>query len=188
MVEYLFKNRKEWREWLTEHHEQQKEIWLIYYKKHVNMTSIKYEEAVEEALCFGWIDSIVRRIDDERYMQKYTPRKDRSNWSASNKKRVSRLMEQGRMTRAGISKVDIAKRNGSWERLDRVERLVSMPDDLLDALSQNSKARKNFERFAPSSKKQYLWWLESAKREATRKKRIQEIVRRSEENIKPGIR
>ena len=186
MEKHLFTNREQWRQWLKEHHESESEVWLIYYKKHTGKQSILYKEAVKEALCFGWIDSKVRRIDDEKYMQRYTPRKNDSNWSKSNKKRVKDLIAAGLMTQAGLEKIEIAKLNGSWNRLDEIETDIVVPDDLIAALAENPIAVEIFESFAPSHKKQYLWWLKSAKRAETREKRIREIVSRSAENIKPG--
>ena len=183
---YLFKDRKEWREWLEGHHDSSTEVWLVYYKKHIKKNSIQYEEAVEEALCFGWIDSKVKRIDEEKYIQRYTPRKEDSNWSQSNKKRVAKLIAQGLMTLSGLEKIEVAKRNGSWYRLDDIDIEIVVPEDLQSALVENPSAKENFENYAPSHKKQYLWWLKSAKKDETRQKRIREIIKRAEENIKPG--
>ena len=148
---------------------------------------MQYAEAVEEALCFGWIDSKLRRIDDEKHMQRYTPRRSGSNWSKSNKDRVKRLIEEGRMTEAGMAKVAAAERDGSWDRLNVVEVEMAVPDDLGVALEQEPKARKNFEAFTESQKKQYLWWLASAKRSETRRARIEQIVERAARNEKPGM-
>lgn len=187
MDSYLFKDRDEWRAWLEEHHNSASEAWLIYYKKHINKKSIGYDEAVEEALCFGWIDSKVKRIDEEKYMQRYTPRKEDSNWSESNKQRVKKLIKMGLMTEAGLAKIETAKRNGSWSRLDDIEKHIVVPEDLQAVLAENLAAKENFEKFPPSHKKQYLWWLKSARRAETREKRIVEIVKRAEENIKPGL-
>ena len=187
MKKHLFKNRDEWRAWLEEQHQTESEVWLIYYKKHTGKQSIRYEDAVEEAVCFGWIDSKVKRIDEEKYMQRYTPRKELSNWSESNKKRVRKLIANGLMTQAGLEVVEIAKRNGSWNRLDDIDKELVVPGDLEAALAQNPKAEENFTGFAISHKKQYLWWLKSAKRAETRERRIREIVKRAEENIKPGL-
>lgn len=184
--EILFRNRNEWRKWLRDNHSTESEIWLVYYKAHIQKEAIRYEEAVEEALCFGWIDSQVRRIDDEKYMQRYTPRRDDSNWSASNKARVKKLIQQGLMTQAGLEKIEIARRNNAWDRLTEIEEEIHIPDDLEAAFSVNPTAKENYNNLAPSHKKQYLWWLKSAKRAATRKKRIREIVARMEANIKPG--
>ncbi len=187
MKKKLFRNRNEWRKWLDRHHTSENDIWLVYYKKHCNKQSISYEEAVEEALCYGWIDSKVKRIDDEKYMQKYTPRLEKSNWSKSNKKRVERLVQNGRMTNAGISVIEKAKKNGSWDRLNDIDAEPEIPGDLANALDKNTRAKHNFENFAPSHQKQYLWWLKSAKKTETRKKRLLEIVKRCNKGIKPGM-
>jgi uncharacterized protein YdeI (YjbR/CyaY-like superfamily) len=106
---------EEWRAWLQANHGVEKEVWLMIYKKHAATPSVTFEEATEEALCFGWIDSIMKRIDDEKYVLRYTPRRTGSNWSESNKKRVAKLIEQRRMTEAGLAKIDEAKRNGKWD-------------------------------------------------------------------------
>lgn len=180
------KDRKTWRAWLSKNHARQKEIWLVFYKKHTGKPTIAYEDAVQEALCFGWIDSTVRKIDEERYMQLFTPRKTGSNWSDLNKRRVKKLIEQGLMTEAGLIKIEEAKKDGSWRNLDAVEKL-KVPPDLLKALSSNSKAQKNFEGLSPSRKKQFLWWIESAKTEVTRAKRIAETVKLLIENRRPGM-
>lgn len=187
MNERLFKNRAEWREWLEKHHDKESEIWLVYYKKHCSKESIQYGEAVEEALCYGWIDSKVKRIDGERYMQKYTPRQDKSNWSQSNKRRVERLIKKGRITPAGIAVVEIAKKNGSWNRLDDIEMELVIPDDLTEAFAENDIAKKFFDGLASSYRKQYLWWLKSSKKQATRQKRLLAIVERCERGVKPGM-
>ena len=164
----------------------QKAIWLVFYKKHTGKPTISYEDAVQEALCFGWIDSTVRRLDEERYIQLFTPRKTGSNWSALNKRRVKLLLKQGLLTEAGLQKIEEAKKDGSWKKLDAVEKLRVQPD-LRHALSANSKAKKNFAGLSSSRKKQFLWWIESAKREATRAKRIEETVLRVAEGKTPGM-
>lgn len=186
MKQRLFKNRVEWREWLKKHHGSEKELWLIYYKKHFGKESIQYEEAVEEALCFGWIDSKVRRFDSERYLQRYTPRKRKSNWSKSNKKRVEKLIENGQMTKAGLSVIETAKQDGSWERIDDIEANAVIPDDLAEAFAESPIAMKFFHGLAPSHQKQYLWWLKSAKKLETRQKRLLSIIGRCERGVKPG--
>lgn len=180
-------NRKEWRRWLSENYQKATEVWLVFPRKWTGIPAIPYNDAVEEALCFGWIDSKVKRLDEERYIQWYSPRKDDSNWSESNKKRVEKLIDLGLMTPAGQQKIEIAKRNGSWDRLDDIDRDPKIPRDLATALAKNPAAKENFEQFAPSYRKQYLWWLKSARQPETRTKRIIEIVERAEKNIKPGI-
>lgn len=181
MPKKLFKNRKEWRSWLMKNHDKETEIWLVFYKLKVKKESIKYNEAVEEAICFGWIDSVVRRIDDEKHMQKYTPRKTNSIWSASNKARVAKLTAEGLMTEFGLRAVEVAKQNGSWSKLDSIDRL-EIPKVLEDALSENKIAYKKFKELAPSRKKQFLWWIESAKRDDTKERRVKETIRLLIEN------
>ena len=186
MKKRLFKEREAWRAWLAKNHATETELWLVYYKQKSKKSSVGQAEAVEEALCYGWIDSIVKRIDDERYMQKFTPRKEKSNWSPTNKKRVARLKRQGEMTAAGLAKIDAAKKNGSWTRLDKIE-AVEMPPELDKALGRNKRARAKFDQLPPSHKKQYLWWILSAKREETKKRRIREAVKRLVAGRKPGM-
>jgi len=186
MLKKLFKDRKEWRAWLEKNYANEKEIWLVFYKVKTKKESIKYAEAVEEALCFGWIDSTVKRIDDEKHMQKYTPRNAKSNWSATNKARVKKLKKEGLMTEYGLAAVEIAKQNGSWNRLDSIDIHMETPKILTDALEINDIARKKYEILAPSRKKQFLWWIESAKREETKEKRIKETIRLLIENKRPG--
>jgi uncharacterized protein YdeI (YjbR/CyaY-like superfamily) len=181
------KNRNEWRDWLIINHDIETEIWLIYYKKHSDKPRIPYDDAVEEALCFGWIDSLVKTIDDEKYMQKYTPRKKNSIWSDLNTKRAQKMIKEGRMTDAGLALIEIAKKNGKWDAAYSSKKMFEMPGDLKSALKQNKKAWENFNNFAPSYKNNYIGWVVSAKRDETREKRISEVVKRSEANQKPGM-
>jgi uncharacterized protein YdeI (YjbR/CyaY-like superfamily) len=176
-------DRQAFRKWLTEHHTTSKGVWLVYYKKGSGTPSISYPEAVKEALCFGWIDSKVNTLDDERYMQIFTPRKAKSVWSAQNKKYLAELLEQDLMTEAGLNIIAIAKQNGMWESLDKVE-AFEIPEDLAKALNANTIAKAYFESFSPSSRKVILQWIANAKRVETRQKRIEETVRLAEQNIK----
>jgi uncharacterized protein YdeI (YjbR/CyaY-like superfamily) len=176
-------DRAAWRVWLAEHHAASPGIWLIYYKKESGKPRVAYDDAVEEALCFGWVDSRPNAIDDERYMQLFTPRKGKSPWSKLNKERVARLIEQGLMTPAGMAKIEAAQADGSWSAYDGIEELT-VPDDLAAALAANPDAQRHFEAFSASSKKNILWWIESAKRPDTRVKRIEETVRLAAENLK----
>jgi uncharacterized protein YdeI (YjbR/CyaY-like superfamily) len=177
------KDRVTFRKWLEKNHTSAPGIWLVYYKKNSGKPSISYPEAVKEALCFGWIDSKVNAIDEERYMQVFTPRKAKSVWSALNKKYIAELLEQNLMMPAGLKCIDIAKQNGQWASLDKVEAL-EMPDDLVKLLRKGKPARENFEKFPPSSKKNILQWIASAKREETRRKRVEETVTLAAQNIK----
>lgn len=174
----LFKTRAAWRAWLERNHAASKGIWLAYYKKNSSKSSVRYEEALEEALCFGWIDSTVNRLDEERYMQKWTPRNEKSIWSAANKARVKKLIAEGRMAPPGLAKIAAAKRNGSWTKLDRIDLREEVPQDLLDALALHPSAEIKFSRLPPSQRKLYSWWIESAKRPETRTRRISETLNR----------
>jgi uncharacterized protein YdeI (YjbR/CyaY-like superfamily) len=180
--------RDEWRAWLERHHDAEKEVWLVYYKRHTGKPRIPYDDAVEEALCYGWIDSTVKRIDDEKYMQKYTPRKNESVWSELNKIRAERMIRRGRMTEAGLAKIREAKRNGQWGRAGPREYPTEIPHDLKRALGANKKARQNFQNFAPSYRRQFIGWIMSASRDETRRKRIKETVRLAANNEKLGMR
>ncbi len=187
-METLFcKTRDEWRECLEKNHLSEKEIWLIYYKKHTKKPTVTYNEAVEEALCFGWIDSTVRRIDEETYMQKYTPRKAKSLWSLVNKNRVIKLIEKKKMTKAGLELVEIAKKNGQWEKAYTSKDKLEIPEDLLSALKTNTIAFKNFNNFSPSNQQNYIGWVLSAKRRETIEKRITAVIDRCTKNLKPGM-
>ncbi len=168
-------DRASWRRWLKENHEGSPGVWLVYFKKASGKPSVSYDEAVEEALCFGWIDSLVNSLDEERYMQVYTPRKRGSVWSKPNKERVARVVAAGLMTEAGLAKIEAAKADGSWSLLDPVDALLE-PEDLKAALDSNPDARAAFDGFAESVKKQALYWVYSAKREKTRSARIEEVV------------
>ena len=168
--------RAAWRLWLAEHHEQRDAIWLVFHKQTSDGTSPSYEEAVEEALCFGWIDSTVNRLDERRSLQLFAPRKPRSTWSKSNKERVARLESEGLLAPAGIAAIAVAKANGSWTALDAAERLEE-PPELAAALDADAAARENWNGFSPSSRKAILWWVTSAKRPETRAKRIEQTAR-----------
>ncbi len=182
-----FKSRDDWRMWLAENHATAQEIWLIFYKKHTREPGLSYEEAVEEALCFGWIDGILKRIDDRKHTIRFSPRRKNSIWSQQNKKRVRKLIEEGRMTEAGLAKVREAKANGQWDKAALRENATQVPPELTAALAQNKKARQNFATLAPSYRKQFIYWVASAKREETRQKRIAETVRRLATGKRPGM-
>lgn len=183
------KNRKAWRKWLENEHLSSTGIWLVYYKKHTGLRGLSYDEAVEEALCFGWIDSLPGKLDDDRSMLKFTPRKPRSVWSALNKKRVDQLISQGLMTAAGLASIELAKKNGSWESLtasDEAAALNQVPPDLAKLFARNKQAGEHFKAFSQSVRKQFLSWIFSAKRPETRKQRLAQTVKMSAANVKPG--
>lgn len=177
------KTRTEWRAWLEEHQTSKEGIWLISYKKGTGKPRIDYDEAVEEALCFGWIDSKANKLDEERSLLWFAPRQPRSGWSKLNKQRVERLMEQGLMMPAGLAKVEAAKQDGSWNALDAIEAL-EVPPDLEQALTTYQAAKQNFAAFPKSVKRGILEWIASAKKPETRAKRIQETAQLAAENIR----
>ena len=170
-----FPDRASWRAWLEENHEDRDSIWLIFHKKNSATTSIDYESAVLEAVCFGWVDSKVHRIDDERYRQYFSKRKPTGIWNGVNKGRVAALTKDGLMRPAGLAAIAVAKENGSWEFLDDIEALV-VPDDLAKAFRSEKGAATNYEEFSNSKKQALLYWIKSAKREATRADRIAKVA------------
>ncbi|BAC87977.1 YdeI/OmpD-associated family protein [Gloeobacter violaceus] len=182
----LVTSRAEWRGWLTDNHTRTKSIWLVTYKKRSGMPHVPYDVVVEEALCFGWIDSRPGKLDERRSMLLLSPRRSGSPWSKINKARVERLIEQGLMTAVGMQKIEQAQADSSWSVLDGVESLV-IPSDLAAALAENSQAAVYFAAFSPSSKKGILQWIQSAKREETRRKRIAETIELAANNIKANF-
>ncbi|MFC1935792.1 YdeI family protein [Chloroflexota bacterium] len=176
-----FTSRDEWRAWLEQHHATEKEAWLVHYKKHTGKPGIPYEDAVEEALCFGWIDGLLRSIDVEKYALRYSPRRRNAVWSESNKKRAERMIALGQMTQVGLAKIRQAKGNGEWHNTTLREMLV-IPPDLKKTLAANQAAEWGFQELSPSRRRQFIWWVTSAKRKETRKRRIDEIIRLIENN------
>ncbi|MCF0074953.1 YdeI/OmpD-associated family protein [Dyadobacter sp. CY261] len=179
-------NRQEWREWLEENHSRESAVWLIYHKKSSQLSTITWSEAVDEALCFGWIDSLAKPLDVDRYMQFFSKRKPGGGWSKINKAKIRKLTEEGKMSQAGLDAIAIAKRNGSWTLLDDVEELIA-PDDLLNELAKNAVALSFFQKLSKSDKRNLLQWVAFAKRDNTRRKRIEEIVEFTGQNLKPKI-
>jgi len=173
-------DRGEWRAWLERNAGTAPSVWLAIGKKGNTVTTLSYEQAVEEALCFGWIDSTVRKLDEHRFRQLYSRRKPNSTWSRINKERVARLEAEGKMAPAGLAAIEVAKANGSWSALDHVEEMI-VPDDLARALASNPRARENFESFSPSARKAFLYWISNVKSPAKRAERIAETARRASE-------
>jgi uncharacterized protein YdeI (YjbR/CyaY-like superfamily) len=180
-------NRDEWRAWLAKHHASETEIWLIYYKKQSGQPRIPYNDAVEEALCFGWIDSLVKRIDDEQFAQKFTPRRDCTRWSALNKRRVRKLIKEGRMTKVGLAKIDLSVLAEKPEPKPKNSEL-RLPRFVKQALVANSKAWKYFQSLAPSYRRNFIGWIMHAKKEETRQRRLREVVSLLEQNKKLGLK
>ena len=169
------KSRKAWRAWLEKHHATSAGTWLVYAKKHSGLPSLTYKDAVEEALCFGWIDSKIHPLDDDFYMQVFTPRKPKSGWSALNKARVKQLLAAGLMTAAGLAVVEAAKASGAWNANDHAEKLI-VPPDLERAINANAEASRNWASYTDSRRKGVLYRLAGAKRPETRAKYLQQIV------------
>jgi uncharacterized protein YdeI (YjbR/CyaY-like superfamily) len=182
------KNRDEWRIWLEKYHAVKKEIWLIYYKKHTGKPRIPYDAAVEEALCFGWIDSTVKSVDDEIYVQKFTPRNKKSQWSETNLKRLRKMLDAGKMTKAGLDKAEevLTKDNNIKENTIKLEEFT-MPPEFEEELKNNQKAFEFFLNLAPSYKKMYIQWVARAKRKETMEKRIETSISRLEQGKKLGL-
>jgi uncharacterized protein YdeI (YjbR/CyaY-like superfamily) len=176
-------SRQEWRDWLAANHNKLNGIWLVYYKKQTKKPIVTYDEAVEEALCFGWIDSIPRKVDDERSKLLYTPRKPKSVWSKPNKERVARLIENGLMTAIGLQKIEQAQLDGSWDALNASDNL-EIQEDLLQAFEANNVAYKNFDKFTNGVKKVILSWIYGAKMADTREKRIAKTISMAERNLR----
>ena len=178
------RDRAEWRAWLEQHYATSSSIWLIAFKQSSGKQNLSYEEAVQEALCFGWIDSRRDTLDAERNVQLFTPRKPGSPWSRVNKRRIEQLIAEGRMTPAGMAKIEAAKEDGTWSSFDAVEDLI-VPGDLAAALVASPAAHAAFHAFSPSVRKQLLWWVVSAKRQDTRARRIDQLVAEAAENNNP---
>jgi uncharacterized protein YdeI (YjbR/CyaY-like superfamily) len=192
MTEGLYvSNRDAWRAWLTENHDAKKEVWLIYYRKHTGKPSISYEDSVEEALCFGWVDSIIKKLEDEKFARKFTPRKSRSRWSEANRKRVEKMIREKKMTEAGLIRIKEAKATGEWFNSNagaRHRKELVVPSYLQYALAANKKALDNFNKLAESYKRNFVLWIDNAKMKETRKKRITEAMRLLEQNQKLGMK
>jgi uncharacterized protein YdeI (YjbR/CyaY-like superfamily) len=176
-------SRTTWRTWLADNHSRSDGIWLVTFKKHCGDKYLAYDDIVEEALCFGWIDSLPRRLDQDRTMLWLAPRKPGSGWSKRNKERVERMIAAGLMTPAGLAKVEAAKQDGSWSALDAIEALET-PPDLEAALARYDSARQHFDTFPRSVKRGILEWIANAKKPETRAKRIEETARLAADNIR----
>lgn len=179
---FYAESRAAWRQWLIENHETAQMVWLVQYKQSAKMPTLSWSDAVDEALCFGWIDSTRKTIDHQRFAQFFTRRKPRSNWSKINKEKIERLTAEGLMYPAGLAVIEIAKQNGQWTLIDHVEEMV-MPDDFATAL-QEAGGREFFDAQSYSLRKQMFYWIAAAKRPETRAKRIAEIARDAGEGRK----
>lgn len=180
---FYAKDQAAWRNWLAANHATTKSVWLIIYKKESGTPSVYYSEAVDEALCFGWIDSKPNKRDDESFFQFFSKRNPKSNWSRVNKEKIDRLIAEGRMAPAGLAMVEHARQTGTWTALDDVENLI-IPEDMKAAFNANPTAWQYFDDFPRSVKRGILEWIFNAKRPETRARRIQETVEKAEQNIR----
>ncbi len=165
------RTRRQWRNWLQQNHTSESEVWLVFYKRHTNAASIVYRDALDEALCFGWVDSLVKRLDDDRYARKFTPRKADSRWSTINRRRYAELKAAGRLAPAGVKRSP-TERNGDASRPS----IDVLPPYLEQELKRNARAREFFEKLAPSCRRNYIAWVDSAKRDDTKRKRLREMI------------
>jgi uncharacterized protein YdeI (YjbR/CyaY-like superfamily) len=182
-----FQSRAQWRAWLAENHHVEREAWLVIHKKHASTVGLTYVEALEEALCFGWIDGILKRIDDEKHLIRFSPRRKNCIWSEQNKKRVRQLIREGRMTEASLARVQEAKANGQWDKAAQRENTTLVPAELTAALAKNEQARRHFDGLAPSYRRQFIHWVSSAKRQETHAKRIQTALALLAQNKRLGL-
>lgn len=178
------KNQGEWRRWLKKHHQAETAVWLIYYKKTSPNHNLTWSEAVDEALCFGWIDSVKKTLDEERFIQFFSKRKPSSGWSKINKAKIEQLVKDDKMTPAGFACIEKAKQNGSWFLLDTVEAMI-IPKDLLQAFKVYPGAKTYFTGLKKAEQKIMLHWVATAKRPETRAKRIDEIASLAAQQLKP---
>jgi uncharacterized protein YdeI (YjbR/CyaY-like superfamily) len=174
-------SREEWRQWLDEHHATEQSVWLILYHKSSAVPSVYYPEAVDEALCYGWIDSKPNKRDEQSYYTFFSKRKPQSNWSRINKEKVARLLQEKRMMPAGLAMIELAKQTGTWTALDCLDQV---PADLQRALDANPTALQHWNAFPPSARRGILEWILNAKRPVTRQKRIDETVTKASQNIR----
>lgn len=182
--EYCPYNKQEWREWLELNHKKEKAVWLIFHKKSSPQYNLSWSESVDEALCFGWIDSVKKTIDSEKYKQYFSKRKTNSVWSKVNKDKVDFLATENLMQKAGYKTIEIAKKNGSWSILDSVEALV-IPEDLKKKFNERAGSLEYYESLSKSAKKILLAWIALAKRPETRQKRIIEVAENASKGLKP---
>ncbi len=182
-------DRTAWRAWLAEHHNRETEIWLVFHKKSAGIPSIAYGDALDEALCYGWVDSLIKTLDEHRYARKFTPRKDNSTWSLVNKQRAEALIRDGLMTEHGLRKIEAAKRTGKWDTpTQRPQLQLGMPTEFAEALHAHPQAEATFNALPPSQQKPYLTWILTARRPETRAKRIAESIQQLSEGKALGLR
>jgi len=183
----LFRHRQDWRAWLEQNHDRAGEAWVFIFKKQSRQPGLTYDEAIEEALCYGWIDGRMKSRDADKFILRFSPRKPGSLWSKNNKDKADRLIAAGKMTAAGMERIEEARKNGLWEAAYSLKQKEDIPPDLADALQQNQQALVNFQRFANTYRNMYIAWVTRAGTPATRRKRIAEVVQRASEGKKPWV-
>lgn len=189
MKTFEAKDRGAWRAWLAAHHDRESEVWLVYYKKDSGVPSISYEESVEEAIAYGWVDSLIKKIDEHKYARKFTPRKPESVWSVSNVKRAEKVIAAGRMTGHGMALIEAAMASGAWQNPKSPPKpRAVMPAELEQALAANPKAKAAFDEMPPSHKKEYMLWVGTAKREDTRHRRAAQAIAMLEQGKQLGLK
>jgi uncharacterized protein YdeI (YjbR/CyaY-like superfamily) len=174
MLTFSPKTLKQWHQWLSKHHDSESEVWLVFHKQHTGVPSIAYKDALDEALCFGWVDSLVKRLDDERYARKFTPRRADSRWSAINRKRYAELKASGRLQPAGVARAPTD--HGYDQPPARFTMPAEIPAWIQTALKKHPAAMLHFDALAPSHKRRYIGWIESAKRDETKARRLNEAI------------
>ncbi|MBT8069218.1 MAG: YdeI/OmpD-associated family protein [Gammaproteobacteria bacterium] len=187
-LQFCASSREEWRAWLQQNHAGASEIWLVYFKKHTGKPTVDYAESVEEALCFGWVDGLKKRIDEDRYAHRFSPRKAKSKWTPLNIQRARKMIEAGKMTEAGL--VSFRQRLEYDEKFlqARTQKKLELPAEMEAAIKLNEAAWNNFKQLAPGYRKQYVGWLVSAKKPATRTRRLEEAIRLLARNKKLGMK
>lgn len=184
---FYAKNLAEWHAWLDQNYAIFKEVWLIYYKAHTGFPCVDYEDSVQEALCYGWIDSLIQRIDEQTYARKFTPRTNTARWSESNKKRVAALIREGRMTAAGLAKLGDLPTDGS-EPAGTPHAPFTIPPEIEQRIRANPAAWENFKKLAPSQRRLYIGWATSAKKAETVERRMKEVIEDLEQNKPLGLK
>jgi len=173
----FFETSEQWENWLKQNHDTETELWLVYFKKQTDIQGISYEESVKSALCWGWIDGLIKKLDEDRYARKFTPRKENSVWSESNKKRVAELLKEDRIKSAGLKKIEAAQQNGNWDKMVSPPKIdLSIPKELEVAFAQHPKAEAYFKGLNKSHQKEYIIWIKVAKRPETRARRVKESI------------
>jgi uncharacterized protein YdeI (YjbR/CyaY-like superfamily) len=175
MKTLLVRTVDQWRDWLAEHHDSESDVWLIFHKQHTGIASIDYQDALDEALCFGWVDSLVKRMDDRRYALKFTPRRADSRWSTTNRQRYAALKASGRLKPAGLKRAPTGRGYGPRRR--RLSMPSKLPRYMQAALKKHPAAFRHFKKLALSQRRRYFAWIESAKREETKARRLKEAIR-----------